>query len=77
MNAIDPLHYKEHPSGIECIKITQHMNFCLGNAIKYIWRAGKKGDAVEDLTKALWYVNMEIDRLNKEFTESEDDEKVA
>ncbi|TVL96198.1 MAG: hypothetical protein CV087_23840, partial [Candidatus Brocadia sp. WS118] len=44
-----PPHYTKHPSGVECIQITEHMNFNLGNAIKYIWRAGEKGDAVEDL----------------------------
>ncbi len=43
-----PKHYTAHPSGVECIQITRHMNFCLGNAMKYIWRAGLKGDAVED-----------------------------
>jgi hypothetical protein len=48
-----PQHYTEHPSGVECIQVTEHMNFCLGNAVKYIWRAGLKGDnAVEDLRKA-------------------------
>lgn len=58
-----PRHYLEHPSGIECITITEHMNFCLGNAIKYIWRAGLKHDgAVEDLRKALWYIEREIER---------------
>lgn len=39
-------HYTSHPSGVECIDVTRHMNFCLGNAIKYIWRAGLKGDSV-------------------------------
>lgn len=55
-----PKHYTEHPSGIECIEVTRHFNFCLGNAIKYIWRAGLKGDAVEDLRKAMWYIQQEI-----------------
>lgn len=56
-----PKHYTEHPSGIECIQITEHMNFCLGNAMKYIWRAdGKNG--LEDLEKAAWYINREIER---------------
>lgn len=64
-DAINPEHYKSHPSGVECIQITQHMNFCIGNAIKYLWRAGKKGDAVEDLKKAKWYIDKEIERLNK------------
>ena len=55
-----PKHYTAHPSGIECIEVTRHFNFCLGNAIKYIWRAGLKGDAVEDLRKAMWYIQQEI-----------------
>lgn len=55
-----PRHYTEHPSGIECIQVTRHFNFCLGNAIKYIWRAGLKDDAVEDLRKAMWYIQEEI-----------------
>ena len=60
-----PSHFTSHPSGIECIQVTEHMNFCLGNAVKYIWRAGKKGDVVEDLKKARWYLDREIARLEK------------
>jgi TPR repeat protein len=56
-----PLHY-QHPSGIECIDITEHLNFCLGNAVKYIWRCDHKGHAVEDLQKAVAYLNREINR---------------
>lgn len=57
-----PAHYTAHPSGVECIQITEHMNFCLGNAVKYIWRAGLKGDtaAIQDLQKARWYLDREI-----------------
>ena len=62
-DSINPPHYKNHPSGVECITIVEHMNFCRGNAIKYIWRAGDKGDEVEDLEKAKWYIQREIDRL--------------
>jgi Protein of unknwon function (DUF3310) len=58
-----PQHYTNHPSGIECIQISEHMTFCAGNAIKYIWRAGLKGSKVEDLKKARWYINREIKRL--------------
>ena len=58
-----PQHYTSHPSGIECIEITRHMGFNLGNAIKYIWRANLKCDAVEDLKKAQWYINDEIKKL--------------
>ena len=60
-----PPHYKTHPSGVECIQITEHMNFNLGNAVKYIWRAAEKGKQIEDLKKAAWYINREIERLNK------------
>jgi len=61
-----PAHYTEHPSGIECIEVTEHMNFCLGNAIKYIWRANvKHASPIEDLRKAAWYINREIQRLEK------------
>ena len=58
-------HYTEHPSGVECIDITQSMNFCLGNAVKYIWRADLKNDAIEDLEKAVWYLQREIQRRAK------------
>lgn len=57
-----PPHYTAHPSGVECIQITEHMNFCLGNALKYIWRADLKGAGVEDLEKAVFYLNREIER---------------
>jgi len=58
-----PPHYTSHPSGIETIQITEHMNFCLGNAIKYILRADLKGKKIEDLEKAVWYINREIARM--------------
>jgi len=64
-DAINPPHYQSHPSGVECIVVTGHMNFCLGNAMKYIWRAGQKGDQTEDLKKARWYLDREIQRLEK------------
>lgn len=60
-----PPHYKGHPSGVECIEITEHMNFCLGNAMKYIWRADLKHDAIEDLKKAAWYLQREIELRGK------------
>lgn len=56
----EPPHYRQHPSGVECIQITEHMGFCLGNAMKYIWRADHKHDALEDLRKAVWYIEREI-----------------
>lgn len=61
-----PPHYTEHPSGIECIQVTEHLSFCIGNAIKYLWRADLKHDnAIEDLKKAAWYINREIQRRQK------------
>ena len=58
-----PGHYMDHPSGVECIEVAQHFNFNLGNVIKYVWRAGAKGDAVQDLRKARKYLDFEIARL--------------
>ncbi len=62
-DAINPAHYRKHPSGIECIEVTRHMNFNVGNAIKYIWRHRDKGDPIENLKKAQWYIDDEIRRL--------------
>jgi hypothetical protein len=55
-----PVHYTIHPSGIEAIDITQYMGFCLGNVIKYILRADYKGNRLQDLKKAAWYLEREI-----------------
>lgn len=60
-----PKHYNMHPSGVECIQVTRHMNFNIGNAIKYLWRAGKKDAEIQDLKKAVWYIQDEIKRLEK------------
>lgn len=62
-----PKHYTSDPSGIECIQITRHRNFNIGNAIKYLWRAGlKDGNSdIQDLQKAVWYIQDEIERLEK------------
>lgn len=59
-----PKHYTSHPSGIECIDITEHHSFCIGNAIKYLWRAGLKegNSSVQDLEKAIWYINRELSK---------------
>jgi hypothetical protein len=58
-----PKHYNSHPSGLEAIDICEHLTFNLGNAVKYLWRAGLKNDEVEDLKKALWYVERQINQL--------------
>lgn len=57
-----PEHYTQHPSGVECIQITEHMNFNLGNVLKYIWRTDHK-NGLEDLKKARWYLEREIKRI--------------
>jgi len=57
-----PSHYTSHPSGVECITITEHMCFNLGNALKYLWRADLKGKGEEDLRKAMWYIQRELDK---------------
>lgn len=70
-NVNHPKHYTSHPSGVECIEIVQHHDFCIGNAIKYLWRAGLKTEVgmmdkdkhIEDLKKAIWYINREIQML--------------
>lgn len=56
----NPAHYTSHPSGIECIEVTRHMSFNLGNVVKYLWRADHKGATLEDLKKARWYLDDEI-----------------
>lgn len=57
-----PKHYTSHPSGVEVIEITRHMGFNLGNVIKYVLRADLKGNAIQDLEKALWYLQDEISK---------------
>lgn len=74
-NVNHPAHYTwlKDLCGIEVIDITRHMNFCCGNALKYILRAGHKKDAsltdtekqIEDLNKAIWYLKDEIKRITE------------
>jgi len=65
-NVNHPKHYTSHPSGVECIQVIEHMTFNLGNTIKYLWRAGLKSTPLlEDLKKARWYLDREIQRLSK------------
>lgn len=71
-NVNHPQHY-QHPSGVECITIARHHDFCIGNAIKYLWRAGLKKEEgmsdkekeIEDLRKAVFYINYRINMLSK------------
>lgn len=62
-----PPHYTSDPSGVECLQITRHRNFNVGNAFKYLWRAGLKDGAtdIEDLQKARFYIDDEIKRLQE------------
>lgn len=65
-----PSHYTSHPSGVEAITICEHHDFCIGNALKYLWRSGLKGDSprkfIEDLKKAVWYINRRIQFLERQ-----------
>lgn len=67
-----PTHYTSSPAkcscgqGIECIQITEHMGFNIGNAVKYLWRCDLKQDAIEDLGKAAWYIQREIQKRQQE-----------
>lgn len=69
-----PSYYTSHPSGVECIDITRHYCFDIGNAIKYLWRAGLKKEEgisnrdkeIEDLEKAIWYIKDHIESLRKQ-----------
>lgn len=67
-----PPHYTAHPSGIECIQITEHMGFNLGNAIKYLWRADLKGAAIDDLKKAQWYIARELQKREQAHASAKD-----
>jgi len=64
-----PKHYTSDPSGVECIQIVRHRNYNIGNAFKYLWRAGLKNEDkhIEDLRKAIYYIQDEINRLEGKF----------
>lgn len=61
-NVDHPKHYNSNGSGIECIDVVEWMPFNIGNAVKYLWRCEHKGADVEDLEKAVWYIQREIAR---------------
>lgn len=66
--AHDPVQHPAHyqlPGGAEAIDVCEWMSFNAGNAVKYLIRAGRKGDALEDLQKAAWYVVREIERIKR------------
>lgn len=60
-----PIHYNNNPSGVECIDVIRHMMCNQANAIKYLWRMNDKGDPIENLEKAKWYIEDEIKRLKE------------
>jgi hypothetical protein len=57
-----PDHYNSSPSGVECIDVAEHMPFNVGNAMKYLWRCDEKSNAIQDLKKAIWYIERELKR---------------
>lgn len=61
-NVEHPKHYNSHPANVECIDIVEHFSFNIGNVIKYVWRAEYKGNELEDLKKAEFYIRREIER---------------
>lgn len=76
-SVFNPSHYRSHPSGVECIDIIRNMPFSQGNAIKYCWRAGMKDEDLQDLTKALWYINDCIENKVVMYNYLEDPKMVA
>lgn len=58
-NVNHPAHYEQN-GPFACIELTEHYDFCMGNAIKYVWRHNDKGHPIEDLNKALWYIEREM-----------------
>lgn len=71
-NVNHPAHYTNSPAkcscgkSIECIEVTRHLNFNIGNAIKYLWRCDHKNNALEDLKKAAWYIQDEINKRSQD-----------
>jgi hypothetical protein len=62
-----PKHYGGKDNPYEAIKVIEawDLGFCLGNTIKYISRAGKKDSTIQDLEKAVWYLQREIKNRKK------------
>jgi len=60
-----PPHYTGNANGVECIDVVEDLGFCIGNAIKYLWRADEKDNALQDLQKARWYIDREINRRER------------
>lgn len=71
-----PAHYVGRNIGYECIDLARHQTFCVGNVIKYLWRAPFKGHETEDLKKALWYAHLAKEELEPVCIEAGDCESV-
>lgn len=56
-----PKHYTSDDCGVEAIEVTSLLPACISNAVKYVWRCGKKDEDLQELKKALWYINYSID----------------
>ena len=71
---VDHPSYYQDPSGVECITVARYRDFNIGNALKYLWRAGFKTEEgisnvdkqIEDLQKAIFYIKDEINKLNND-----------
>jgi len=80
--SVDPVNHPPHHTSsparckccgqpIECIDVTEDLPFCIGNVIKYLWRADHKGDPIENLEKGLWYLTCEIQRRKRQQARAE------
>lgn len=75
-----PPHYTAHPAGIECIDVIEHLPFLRGTAIKYLWCAGQKGGegkTIEDLRKAIWYIEREITNITDKLEDEQGEKEAA
>jgi len=72
MSKTDAKHY-DFPNGVRTIDLTQHLDFCSGNVVKYVCRAGKKNgeSSLDDLKKAVWYLNQLLEKAELDVTETE------
>ena len=60
-----PKHYNLHPSGVECADITVHMPTMIGSAMKYLWRHELKDEPIQDILKAIWFIERHIRMLEE------------
>jgi len=67
LDRVSPSHYRSHPSGVECIEISKHLSGCLAQSFQYLWRCGQKDDPVQELEKAMWFIEVELTVDNKHY----------